>query len=201
MRIRSKIKCICECVIKNIKISTITATILLTLLNLPLYATDIKYSYDSLNRLIRADYSNGIRVEYAYDEVGNRLGKETSQSPDSDGDTQFDNWDNCPTISNPTQVDTYPPQGNGIGDTCDCEANFDCDRDVDANDVTPFLLDFGRSQYNRPCTNQDPCKGDFSCDGDVDANDVSKFLEDFGRSQYNKPCPICTQGQPWCVYP
>ena len=107
--------------------------------------------------------------------------------------------DNCPTTANPNQEDNYPPQGNGIGDACDCEANFDCDQDVDANDVTAFLTDFGRSQYNRPCTNQDQCKGDFSCDGDVDATDVTKFLEDFGRSQYNNSCPVCVIGN-WCVY-
>ena len=119
---------------------------------------------------------------------------------DSEEDGVGDVCDNCPNAPNSNQADTYPPQGNGIGDACDCEANFDCDQDVDANDVTAFLQHFGRSIYNRPCTNQDQCKGDFSCDKDVDAQDVTKFLEDFGRSQYNKPCPACIQGQPWCVY-
>jgi len=65
--------------------------------------------------------------------------------------------------------------------------------------LTAFLTDFGRSIYNRPCTNGDQCYGDFSCDGDVDAADVTKFLEDFGRSQYNNPCPVCQAGD-WCVY-
>jgi hypothetical protein len=119
---------------------------------------------------------------------------------DTDSDGIGDSCDNCTTTSNPNQEDTYPPQGNGIGDACDCEANFDCDQDVDASDVTAFLTDFGRSQYNRPCTNLDQCKGDFSCDGNVDATDVTKFLEDFGRSQYDNPCPACIQAQPWCVY-
>jgi hypothetical protein len=107
--------------------------------------------------------------------------------------------DNCPITPNPDQLDVYPPQGNGIGDACDCEGNFNCDQDVDANDVTAFLADFGRSIYNNPCTNEDQCKGDFSCDRDVDAQDVTKFLEDFGRSQYNNPCPVCEVGN-WCVY-
>jgi len=97
------------------------------------------------------------------------------------------------------QEDTYPPLGNGIGDVCDCEGNFDCDQDVDAIDVTTFLEDFGRNQYNDPCENGNQCKGDFSCDGDVDATDVTKFLEDFGRNQYNNPCPDCVSGD-WCVY-
>jgi len=98
------------------------------------------------------------------------------------------------------QADNYPPGGNGIGDACDCEANFDCDTDVDANDVTAFLFDFGRSIFFNPCTNASPCNGDFLCDVDVDANDVAKFLEDFGRSTFFLPCPICPGG-PWCVYP
>ena len=80
-----------------------------------------------------------------------------------------------------TQADTYPPQGNGIGDVCDCEANFDCNCGVDALDVGLFLVDMGRSQYFNPCTNDTPCNGDFACDGAVDAMDVLKFLEDFGR--------------------
>ena len=118
---------------------------------------------------------------------------------DTDGDGVGNVCDNCSALQNPSQEDTYPPAGNGIGDLCDCEANFDCDTDVDAQDVTAFLADFGRSIYNQPCTNLDPCKGDFSCDGDVDATDVTKFLEDFGRSQYNKPCPVCVMKN-WCKY-
>jgi len=124
--------------------------------------------------------------------------KATSVTPDNDNICFGD--DNCPSHYNPDQLDTYPPQGNGIGDACDCEANFDCDLDVDANDITAFLIDFGRSQYYRPCSNEDQCKGDFECDGDVDSTDVTKFLQDFGRSQYNNPCPACVAGD-WCVYP
>ncbi|MBA7494398.1 hypothetical protein ES702_04973 [subsurface metagenome] len=108
--------------------------------------------------------------------------------------------DNCPNTPNPLQEDTYPLDGNGIGDACDCEGNFDCDQDVDAEDVTSFLADFGRDQYYNPCTNERWCYGDFECDGDVDADDVTKFLEDFGRDQYYLPCPPCVAGD-WCVYP
>jgi len=133
------------------------------------------------------------------DEVDNCPSIANANQTDFDGDGAGDVCDNCPTAPNPLQEDTFPPQGNGIGDACDCEANFDCDQDIDANDVTAFLQHFGRSQYNRPCTNQDQCKGDFTCNGNVDANDVSKFLEDFGRSRYNNPCPACVTGD-WCVY-
>jgi len=119
--------------------------------------------------------------------------------PDADGDTVIDCDDNCPKHPNPGQEDIYPPGGNGIGDACECEADFDCDFDVDAVDVTAFLGDFGRGQYNNPCSSGDRCNGDFLCDGDVDATDVTKFLEDFGRNTYNNPCPACVEGD-YCVY-
>jgi hypothetical protein len=91
--------------------------------------------------------------------------------------------------------------GDEIGDACEiCEADFDCDGNVDATDVTSFLGDFGRSVFCCPCTNADPCNGDFNCDVNVAADDVTKFLEDFGRSQFNNPCPPCVAG-PWCIYP
>ena len=108
--------------------------------------------------------------------------------------------DNCPETYNPTQEDTYPPGGNGIGDACECESDFNCDGNVDATDVTAFLGDFGRSTYNNPCTNAAPCNGDVDCNANVDANDVTMFLHDFGRSQFNNPCPACVE-EPWCVYP
>jgi len=70
---------------------------------------------------------------------------------------------------------------------------------VDAEDVMSFLTDFGRSEYNNPCTNENQCNGDFNCDGNVAADDVTNFLEDFGRNQFNNPCPACEVGD-WCVY-
>ena len=45
------------------------------------YAADIRHYYDPLNRLIKTDYSNGITVQYTYDETGNRQTKATTQSP------------------------------------------------------------------------------------------------------------------------
>ena len=33
-----------------------------------------------------------------------------------------------------------------------CYGDFDIDGDVDSDDVDEFLLNFGRSQYNTPCT-------------------------------------------------
>jgi hypothetical protein len=119
---------------------------------------------------------------------------------DTDDDGIPDYLDNCSRHANPGQEDTFPPDGNGIGDACDCEGDFDCSTSVDADDVVNFLFDFGRSPFNNPCTNERFCYGDFDCNRAVDADDVSKFLEDFGRSQYNNPCPPC-EISVWCVYP
>jgi len=123
-----------------------------------------------------------------------------TSAADTDCDGTADVGDNCPNQYNPNQLDTYPPQGNNIGDACDCESDFDCSGGVDANDVTAFLTDFGRSTFFNPCTNAVPCNGDVDCNANVDANDVTMFLEDFGRSQFFNPCPACVAGD-WCVYP
>ena len=39
----------------------------------------ITYEYDELNRLVKVDYPNGQRVEYAYDALGNRISRTVSQ--------------------------------------------------------------------------------------------------------------------------
>ena len=118
---------------------------------------------------------------------------------DMDSDGVPDDEDNCPNTPNPDQLDTYPPQGNGIGDACDCEADFNCDGNVDANDVVSFSIDFGRGESTYPCTNVPKCKGDFNCDTNVDSADVTMFLQDFGRSFFFNPCPACEDGD-WCSY-
>lgn len=99
------------------------------------------------------------------------------------------------------QEDSYPPQGNNIGDACDCEGNFDChrDSDVDGTDAATFKLDFGRSPFNNPCNSDSQCNGDFDCDNDCDGSDAALFKQDFGRSSFNNPCPACVVGE-WCVY-
>jgi len=107
--------------------------------------------------------------------------------------------DNCPDTYNPGQEDTYPPGSNGIGDACECEADFDCNGAVDADDINAFLTDFGRDPSFKPCTNEKPCSGDFECNGNVDSDDVTIFMEDFGREPSFSPCPDCAGGD-WCSY-
>jgi hypothetical protein len=119
--------------------------------------------------------------------------------PDSDGITAC--YDNCPNQANAGQQDTLPPGGNGIGDACECECDFNCDRNVDALDVNAFLVDFGRNTFFNPCSNAVPCNGDVNCDANVDAFDVTNFLGDFGRNQFFNQCPSCaTETGNWCTY-
>ena len=122
-----------------------------------------------------------------------------SDMDDHDCDGIPDDADNCPDIPNPNQADSYPPAGNEIGDVCDCEGNFDCDKDTDGIDAANFKPDFGRNSYNIPCESGNPCNGDFDCDNDCDGTDAAKFKEDFGRNEYNNPCPACEVVE-WCEY-
>jgi hypothetical protein len=119
----------------------------------------------------------------------------------ADGDGVPDASDNCLTLYNPAQNDNYPPGGNGCGDACECEGNFQGnDVDCDGSDAAIFKVDFGRStMMGRPCTALDPCNGDFACNGNVDGTDAARFKVDFGRNGFSNPCPSCTT-TPWCNY-
>ena len=97
----------------------------------------------------------------------------------------------CPGTNEFCERSQLDANSNGIGDVCECEGDFDCDRDVDGSDAFVFKDDFGRNAFNNPCTVTDPCPGDFDGDGDVDGSDAAKFKEDFGRNEFNKPCPPC----------
>ena len=108
--------------------------------------------------------------------------------------------DNCPNNYNPNQKDSYPPSGNGIGDACDCEGDFNCDGIVNAVDAGFITGGFKqRTKLSNPCTNENPCNGDFDCDGDVDNDDKAIFYADSRRGKNKNPCPACEVGD-WCEY-
>jgi len=134
------------------------------------------------------------------DSDGDGRGDVCDQYPeDYDNDAINDADDNCPFTANPGQEDTYPPQGNSIGDACECEGDFDCDGDIDKYDLETFMANYNQGQRNAPASAVDISKGDFDCDLDVDDKDQIIFLEDFGRDQSNNPCPPCKVGE-WCSY-
>jgi arylsulfatase A-like enzyme len=119
---------------------------------------------------------------------------------DVDCDGIVDDDDNCPFVYNPDQKDSYPPQGNGIGDICDCEGDFNCDGTVDETDSVLLRRNISQSMLlAHPCTNENQCHGDFNCDGDIDQDDKALFYDDFGRGKNKNPCPLCKVGA-WCSY-
>lgn len=59
-------------------IHTMLSFILLTAILIELHAATFTYSYDSLNRLTNAAYSDGSSESYVYDNAGNRLTRSTS---------------------------------------------------------------------------------------------------------------------------
>ncbi len=153
------------------------------------------YNLNNLNLKEAETYSLALT---SYDTTGNE--SDLSEELDYFSEDGIpEEVDNCPEINNPNQKDTYPPEGNGIGDACDCEGDFDCDGDVDGRDGMLFRVDFGRSLYDHPCNSFDPCRGDFDCDGDVDGRDGMLFEADFGRNSYAHPCPYCYMND-WCSY-
>jgi hypothetical protein len=140
-------------------------------------------------------------VNFVPSSKGDIVEKTVRKTEGDDDDGISNEKDNCPKTFNPIQEDTYPPQGNDIGDACDCEGDFNCDGSVNAADSLLFLKDFAqRTKLDNPCTNKNQCNGDFDCDGDVDEDDRTIFQADLGRNQFFKPCPPCVAGS-WCVYP
>ena len=45
------------------------------------YAGSVTYTYDSLNRLIKAEYEDGRIIQYSYDSAGNRTALYDSATP------------------------------------------------------------------------------------------------------------------------
>ena len=163
-------------------------------LNIPL---NITTTLNLDNGFAWVGFTSGKCLSY---EKHNILNWTFHQYIDDDEDGICDYEDNRPGNYNPQQEDSYPPQGNGCGDACECEGNFDGDDDCDGTDAFEFKPNFGRSPFQNPCESGNPCNGDFTCDGDVDGADAFTFKEDFGRSSFQNPCPDCVT-VPWCVFP
>lgn len=90
--------------------------------------------------------------------------------------------DNCPNTYNPDQEDTMPPEGNGIGNACECLADINCDGKVDLADVTILKQEFSVSSSVATYDNVD-----FNYDGKVNLVDTLILRTEFLRID----CPAC----------
>lgn len=120
-----------------------------------------------------------------------------SFSQDSDNDGVLDTLDNCPTVSNPNQLDD---DNDGIGNACDfCNGNNttgDADNDgycadVDCNDAEP---------NTNPNPNSEICDGmDNDCDGFIDENAPFLIYVDFDGDGFGNtnlpPLNTCNPNQ------
>ena len=59
--------------LRQVYVTVISVIIFLGAMVLPSSAGTANYTYDDGNRLIRIDYENGSKIEYAYDESGKGL--------------------------------------------------------------------------------------------------------------------------------
>jgi len=108
-------------------------------------ADTINYTYDSLNRIVREERSNGAVIVYAYDSAGNRTSKIVSGSPvtttiptttttvavDTDNDGIPDSQDNCPIKPNGPLLGTCTPSSDKPGGNCTSDA--DCANGCSSN--------------------------------------------------------------------
>ncbi len=65
---------------RHILLTGMTLITLLLISVVASFAESINYVYDDLNRLIQVQYGDGTKIEYTYDEVGNRLLKKISET-------------------------------------------------------------------------------------------------------------------------
>ena len=122
-------------------------TVLIVILVRPVaFAASVQYTYDSLNRLIKAEYYNGAVIDYSYDASGNRTSKFVTAIPvcegnfDHDGDVDGSDLAVFAADFGRTNCATPPP----------CEGDFDTDGDVDGSDLATFAADFGRTDCPVP---------------------------------------------------
>lgn len=59
----------------------LTSGVLLALLSGALQAGSVAYTYDSLGRLSKATYANGVVITYVYDAAGNRTSYTVAGAP------------------------------------------------------------------------------------------------------------------------
>jgi len=105
-------------------------------------AAGVSYSYDSLNRLIRAEYTNGTVIAYTFDAVGNRQSVVETAFLDSDGDGIPDVVDGTGDPDLDGLANYLDPDSDGDTLLDSVEVGVDPTEPVDTDgDGTPDYLD------------------------------------------------------------
>jgi hypothetical protein len=107
----------------------------------PVSAGSLTYTYDDLNRLIMAEYSDDSVIEFTYDAVGNRETKEVTPGNTCEGD--FDNDGDVDGSDLAVLAADFGRTDCSTGDPCG--GDFNHDGDVDGSDLAVFAADFGRT--------------------------------------------------------
>jgi YD repeat-containing protein len=106
------------------------------------WAGGVAYTYDDMNRLTKAEYTNGTVIEYNYDAVGNRILVTETAFQDADGDGIPDVVEGTEDPDNDGLANYLDPDSDGDGLADADEAGPDPTDPVDTNDDgTPDYLD------------------------------------------------------------
>lgn len=171
--------------IRNCGLVLFAILVTIVFMNVKTYAASVEYTYDSLNRLVKTIYSDGIKtvtVEYEYDDAGNMT--KYIPPPDTDEDGIIDAIEET-TCTNPNDEDTdndLIPDGiedankDGSidpGETDPCDADTDDDGVLDGWEDKDHdgILDSGET---------DPLNYDSDSDGIQDGTELGYTMDNIG---------------------
>jgi YD repeat-containing protein len=165
------------------------------------FAETINYTYDSLNRIVREERSNGAVIVYVYDSAGNRTAKVVSGSPvtttttiplDTDNDGIPDTGDNCPNKPNGPNLGICSSTSDKPG--VNCNSDVDCANGCSSNGLCiKDQRDTDNDGKGDVCDNCpavcNPQQLDADTDGLGDLCDTTPGCGGCGLLQCEQPCP------------
>lgn len=159
----------------------------------PCQADEVFYVYDELDRLIRAEYSDGAIIEYSYDANGNRVGQTVTPAnlpPVADaGPNRIVRLGSLVTLNGNASADpdngpqalTFawsPTAGSGVNLSGPATANPSFTPTAKGDHFFDLTV-FDGTAYSPPARVKIavPALGDIDLDGDVDNDDLNLILD------------------------